>query len=101
VKPKAASQPSTPKGSGAWLGTIPSCGTDSGGVKLSGVSAGSPAEAAGFQAKDVLVRLNGVTIDNIYDFTSALAECRPGQQVEVVVKRGDETITKQITLGRR
>jgi S1-C subfamily serine protease len=100
VKPKA-SQQATPKGNGAWLGTIPSYGEDSGGVKLAGVSAGSPAEAAGFQAKDRLVKLNGIAIDNIYDFTNALSACRPGQEVEVVVKRGEETITKTITLGRR
>jgi hypothetical protein len=101
VKPKPASQPSTPRGNGAWLGTIPSYGSDSGGVKLAGVSAGSPAEAAGLQAKDILVKLNGASIDNIYDFTNALGACRPGQQIEVVVKRGDETVTKQITLARR
>jgi hypothetical protein len=100
VKPKAETQ-STPRGNGAWLGTIPSYGTDSGGVKLAGVSAGSPAEAAGLQAKDVLVKLNGAPIDNIYDFTNALGGCRPGQEIEVVVKRGEETVTKQIKLGRR
>ena len=91
---EGASQPSTPRGNGAWLGTIPSYGSDSGGVKLAGVSTGSPAEAAGFQAKDVLVKLNGAAIDNIYDFTNALGACRPGQEIEVVVKRGEETVTK-------
>ena len=100
VKPKATSQ-ETPRGNGAWLGTIPSYGTDSGGVKLAGVSAGSPAEAAGLQAKDVLIKLNGAVIDNIYDFTNALGACRPGQTIEVVVKRGETTLTKTITLGRR
>jgi Tol biopolymer transport system component len=101
VKPKPASQPAISAGSGAWLGTIPSYGQDSGGVKLAGVSAGSPAEAAGLQAKDVLVKLNGAVIDNIYDFTNALGACRPGQEIEVVVKRGEETVTKQIKLARR
>jgi Tol biopolymer transport system component len=101
VKPKAAAQQGTPKSSGAWLGTIPSYGEDSGGVLLSGVSAGSPAEAAGFKAKDRLVKLNGVPIDNIHDFTNALSSCHPGQEVEVVMKRGEETITKRLTLGRR
>ena len=61
-------------------------------MKLAGVSAGSPAEAAGFQAKDVLVKLNGAVIDNIYDFTNALGACRPGQTIEVVVKRGDDDV---------
>jgi Tol biopolymer transport system component len=101
VKPQADTRVSASAGSGAYLGTIPSYGSDSGGVKLAGVSAGSPAEAAGLQAKDVLVKLNGATIDNIYDFTDALKGCRPGQEIEVVVKRGEETVTKMITLGRR
>jgi Tol biopolymer transport system component len=101
VKPMASPSTGTSMGLGAWLGTIPSYGSDSGGVKLAGVSAGSPAEAAGLQAKDVLVKLNGADIDNIHDFTTALSQCRPGQEVEVVVKRGGETIAKRITLARR
>jgi S1-C subfamily serine protease len=47
------------------------------------------------------VKLNGAAIDNIYDFTNALGACWPGQEIEVVVKRGDETVTKRVTLARR
>jgi membrane-associated protease RseP (regulator of RpoE activity) len=102
VKPKPKeSQTPTGSGFGAWFGSIPSYAQDEGGVKLSGVSAGSPAEKAGIKGGDVLIGLGDVEIDNIQDFTNALRMKRPGDEVEAVVLRGDEKLTFKVVLGRR
>jgi Tol biopolymer transport system component len=101
VKPKAEEKQVGGMGYGAWFGAIPSYSEDAGGVRLSGVSAGSPAEKAGFKAGDVLVKLGDVDIDNIQDFTTALRSKKPGDEVEVAVLRGGERVVKKLVLGRR
>jgi hypothetical protein len=89
------------RGYGAYLGTIPDFGQTEGGVLLSGVRDKSPAEAAGFKGGDVIVKFDGVRIDNLYDYTYALRSRKPGQQVRVTVKRGDAEVDLLATLGRR
>ncbi len=101
VKPKAPEKTSSTGGFGAYLGTIPSYGSDSGGVKLSGVGAGSPAEKVGIKGGDTLVKLGDVDIDNIQDFTSALRMHKPGDALDVVVLRETERLTFKVILGRR
>ncbi len=86
----------------AWLGTVPSFDDTGGkGVKLQGVGAGSPAEAAGLQGKDLLVGLGGVVIKDLYDFTYALRDHKPGDKVLIVVMRGEERVEVEVTLGER
>jgi hypothetical protein len=88
-------------GYGAYLGTIPDYLKTEGGVLLSGVRNGSPAEQAGIRGGDVIVKFDGVRIDNIYDYTFALRSRKPGQQVRITVKRGAEDVDLLATLGRR
>jgi S1-C subfamily serine protease len=49
----------------------------------------------------VLVEFDGVPVATIYDFTHALRSKRPGDTVTVVVVRGGERVTAEVTLGRR
>jgi len=88
-------------GYGAYLGTIPDYMQTEGGVLLSGVRAGSPAEQAGLKGGDVIVKFDGVSIDNIYDYTFALRSRKPGQAVRITVKRGGQEVDLLATLGRR
>jgi hypothetical protein len=88
-------------GHGAYLGTIPDYTQTEGGVLLSGVREGSPAQNAGIQGGDTIVKIDAVKIDNIYDFTFVLQQHRPGDAIQVVVKRGAEQKTVPVTLGRR
>ena len=88
-------------GNGAWLGSIPDMSGSPGGVRFNGVRAGSPADAAGLLAGDILVRLGDREVGDLYDMTAALREHAPGDQVTVVVLREGERITKTVTLGRR
>jgi Tol biopolymer transport system component len=66
-------------GYGAYLGTIPDYLQTEGGVLLSGVRHGGPAENAGLRGGDVIIKFDGVRIDNIYDYTYALRSRKPGQ----------------------
>jgi Zn-dependent M28 family amino/carboxypeptidase len=88
-------------GYGAYLGTIPDYLQTEGGVLLTGVRAGSPAERAGIQGGDVIVGFDGVRIDNIYDYTFALRSRKPGQQVRITTKRASREFERIATLGRR
>jgi S1-C subfamily serine protease len=71
------------------------------GVRFSGVTPGSPAEKAGVQAGDVLVRFGDKEIRNIYDYTYALGAHKPGETVTVVVKRGGKDVSLEVTLSSR
>ena len=72
-----------------------------GGVLLSGVRAGGPADQGGIKGGDVIVGFDGVKIDNIYDYTYALRSRKPGQSVRIMIKRGGQSLELTVTLGRR
>ncbi len=83
------------------LGVGPDFAEDVPGMKISGARPGTPAEKAGLQANDVIVKFAGKDVKNIYDFTYVLGLCKPGDQVEIVVKRGDKEVTLKATLEAR
>ncbi|MFN8572970.1 MAG: M28 family peptidase [Gemmatimonadaceae bacterium] len=84
------------------LGTIPDMGaTDVAGMRISGVRGGSPADAAGMKAGDIIVELGGVPVKDLYSYSDALYSHKPGDVVSIVVKRGSERVTFQVTLGKR
>ncbi|MBX2986511.1 MAG: M20/M25/M40 family metallo-hydrolase [Bdellovibrionaceae bacterium] len=81
-----------------YLGTVPDYAQEGvRGVRLSGVSAGSPAEAAGLKEKDVIVEFNGTKIENIYDYVYTLQSVKPQVETEIKVRRGGETLGLRIT----
>jgi len=98
-------QPRPAQGSGrgirSYTGTIPDFGETVAGMKISGVRDGSPAAKAGLQGGDIIIKFGTIDIKNLYDYTFALGEYKPGDQVEVVVKRGNETVKLKLTLDRR
>jgi S1-C subfamily serine protease len=83
----------TPDGS-----TDPSAG----GVPVSGVESGSPAESAGLTAGDTIVSLNGKPIGSIADLSSALGSRHPGDKVSLGWVDGSgqqSTATVQLIAG--
>jgi len=81
------------------LGTIPDMTDEPGGVRLSGVRAGSPADSGGLQAGDVLTGLGGMPITSLQDFQNALMAHKPGDRVEIRFRRGTQNMSVQVTLG--
>jgi aminopeptidase YwaD len=80
-----------------YLGTIPNYAEGGEGLKLDGVRENSPAEKAGLKAGDVVVKLAGRDVKNVYDYTYALGEMKAGQEYEVEVMRGGERLKLKIT----
>ncbi|HEU4333216.1 MAG TPA: M28 family peptidase, partial [Candidatus Eisenbacteria bacterium] len=92
------------RGYGAYLGTVPdfrAMEATEGGVLLSDVRPGGPAELAGIRGGDRIMMIAGTKIANLYDMTYALQDHKPGQTVDVVVIRGNEEMTFQATLAAR
>ena len=88
-----------------WVGGIPDFSEEGQGVKLSGVTGGSPAEKAGLMAGDTIVKFGDKELRNLYDYTYALQGRKPGEKVNIVVKRVEDgrTVEKtfEVTLGSR
>ncbi|HWC14450.1 MAG TPA: trypsin-like peptidase domain-containing protein [Actinomycetota bacterium] len=61
----------------------------------------NPAEAAGLQEGDVIVRVGDFDVRSAEDLTEALARLDPGERVEVVVVNQEGTRTVQLTLAQR
>ncbi|MCA1642848.1 MAG: M20/M25/M40 family metallo-hydrolase [Acidobacteria bacterium] len=84
-----------------YLGTLPNYAEGDAGLKLDGVREGSPAEAAGLKAGDVIVRMAGREVKNVYDYTYALGEMKAGEEYEVEALRGGERLKLKITPAAR
>ncbi|MEX1023192.1 MAG: trypsin-like peptidase domain-containing protein [Dehalococcoidia bacterium] len=69
------------------------------GALIGGVQPGSPAEAAGLQADDVIVAIDGEPLVGESDLPEALDAREVDDQVEFEVRRGEETLTVEVTLG--
>ena len=86
----------------AWLGTVPDYAqSDLAGVLLSGVAKGGPAEKSGVKGGDVIVKLAGKKIENIYDYTYAIESLKSGQETEIVVTRDGKELSFRVTPGSR
>jgi len=71
------------------------------GVYISVVSPGGPAEAAGLQVGDIVIAINGVSVNEQNAFAEVLFMHQPGETVSVDVLRGDQMMTVQLTLIER
>ncbi|HUQ31842.1 MAG TPA: M20/M25/M40 family metallo-hydrolase, partial [Pyrinomonadaceae bacterium] len=84
-----------------YLGTIPNYSESSDGLKLDGVREDSPASKAGLKAGDRITRMAGREVRNVYDYTYALGEMKAGQEYDVEIVRGTETLKLKITPASR
>ena len=90
-----------PKTRKVSLGTMPDFGYGGAGVRVARVLDGSPAAAAGIQAGDILVALDGRPISGLRDFSETLKAHAPGDTVRLTLRRGTETIQLTATLAPR
>jgi serine protease DegQ len=73
----------------------------SSGVVVLQVVAGSPAEAAGIRAGDVITALNGQDTPTADSFTAAVHAAKPGDKVQLTVVRGGATLELTVTVADR
>jgi len=71
------------------------------GAYVSEVVDDSPAEKAGFEEGDVIVKFDGTTIANSNDLTRAVGKTPPKSEVKVELFRKSEKKTITVTLGKQ
>ena len=69
--------------------------------RLVGVRAGSPAEKAGLRGDDVITKIGSMEVPDLQAMTDALRSHKPGDIVEIVIRRGAQLTTVRATLGTR
>jgi len=81
-----------------YLGVEPD--TDADNCKIS-VKPGTPAAKSGLKSNDIVLNFAGSKITNFEELRTQINKRRPGDQVTVEIRRGDETITLDVTIGKR
>ena len=71
------------------------------GVAVESVVKDSPAERAGIQKGDVIVRFDGEEVSSVYKLTRLLNEIAPDHTAKITVLRNGGEIELAATLGRR
>lgn len=99
AKPTVASSSS---GSDVYFGSIPDMAAgDIKGERVTGVTAGSPADLGGLKAGDVVVEFGGIEVSDLETYSAALYAHKAGDVVKVVVIRDGQRLTLTVTLGKR
>ena len=102
VRAAVSQAASTRTGSGVYLGSIPDmAGGDVPGLRLTGVTSGSPADVGGIKAGDIIIELDGKSIKDLYTYSDALYAHKPGDEVTIVLVREGQRLTRRVTLGKR
>ncbi len=97
--PSSSDEPS--RGYGAYFGSIPDFGEAVDGVRLAGVTEGSPAALAGLREGDIIISFAGSKIHDLEDLVKLLRAKKPGDEVEIVVLRTGAVLTVKTTLRAR
>jgi serine protease Do len=71
------------------------------GAVIVGIFPDTPAEDAGLEEGDVIVAVDGESIESSEDLTKALTEHQPGESVELEIVNADGTETVDVELDRR
>jgi hypothetical protein len=89
------------RGRGGYLGLVPDFSYSGEGVRITGTSPRSPAEAAGLQAGDIVVAIDGERLGDLKQLMTVLVGKSPGDLVTMEVLRDGTSVTRQATIGVR
>ena len=78
------------------LGVIPDYLYDGKGMRIDGISEGKPAQKAGLQKGDIVIKLGDSLVTNMMSYMRALSVFDKGDSTNVTVKRGDSEVEKQV-----
>lgn len=97
-KPPAANSGGT---GGTYLGSVPDFSPVERGVRLSGVTPGSPADKAGVRAGDIIVGMGQLEVADLQGLTDALRAHKSGDTVPLRLIRDGKALALEVTLGTR
>ena len=80
------------------LGTVPDFTYTGKGVRLDGVTTGSPAEKVGLQKGDIIVRIGKTEIEDLEAFSDILKTLQAGNEITIVFMRNgaEHTVTTKV-----
>ncbi|MDB4089464.1 M28 family peptidase, partial [Flavobacteriales bacterium] len=79
------------------LGVIPDYLYDGMGMRIDGVKQDRPAENAGIEKGDIVVKMGQFDLKNMTDYMNCLSKFEKGKTTVVQVKRGEEILDKNVT----
>jgi serine protease DegQ len=71
------------------------------GLIVEQVQSGTPAEQAGLKPGDVILSVDGRDMNQVEDLIAVLHQHVPGDSVSIVIERGNQQQTLQVTLGNQ
>ncbi len=78
------------------LGVVPDYLYTGTGMRIDGVSEDKPAQKAGLQKGDVVIRLGDSTVTDMMSYMRALSVFKQGDSTDATVERGEETLEVRI-----
>jgi hypothetical protein len=99
AQPPSGGAPS--QGRRVTFGAVPDFAFEGAGVRLSGVTPGSPAERAGMKEGDVIMRVGDRPIASLREFSDVLRTLTAGQSVSVVYVREGKEQSASVTVVER
>ncbi len=78
------------------LGVLPDYSYGGEGMLVDAVLDNRPAQKADIQKGDVVIQLGDQKVKDIYDYMEALSKFKLGESANIVVRRGKETLKKQV-----
>ena len=81
------------------LGLMPHYGNPGKGLKIEAITKKTgPAAKAGIIKGDVIKKINGKSIKDIYEYMERLAELRKGMTIPIEIERGEKTLIFSVDL---
>jgi serine protease Do len=69
--------------------------------EIESVADDGPAAKAGLKKGDKIIKFDDTEIENKRDVSRAYGELQPGDKIKIVVQRGDDELTLDLTVGER
>jgi len=73
------------------LGIMPDYAFEGKGVRITGIIDGRPAQAAGLEAGDIILRINDTEVNDMYSYMDALSKLKSGEKAVIMIERLSET----------
>lgn len=89
-----------PSSDSGWMG-VQLQPTDEGKASVLAVIDGSPAQAAGLEAGDVIERVDADEVESVEGLVGLVQSRKAGDVVKLRVRRGDKVLKPKVTLGQR